>query len=65
MHSFIHYSPSMDVEAYWDATPLQLHDSSTLASNSDACWGLQIGSTITNGTLLPQFEFRGMSGGII
>jgi hypothetical protein len=65
MHSFIHYLPSTDVEAYPDATPLQSHDSSTLTSYSDACWGLQIGSAVADGTLLPQFKFRSMSGSIV
>jgi hypothetical protein len=65
MHSFIHYPPSMDLEAYQGATPPQSHDSSTLTSHSNACWGLQIGSAIANGTLLPLFKFRSMSGGIV
>jgi hypothetical protein len=65
MHSFIHYPPSMDAEDYQDATPLQSHDSSTLTSYSKACWGSQNGSAITNGTLLPLFKFRSMSGGIV
>jgi hypothetical protein len=65
MHSFIHYPPSMDVEAYQDVTPPQSHDSSTLTPYSDACWGLQIGSAIADGTLLPPFKFRSMSGGIV
>jgi hypothetical protein len=65
MHSFIHYSPSTDVEAYRDATPPQSHDSSTLTSYSNACWGLQIGSAVANGTLLPLFKFRSMSGSIV
>jgi hypothetical protein len=65
MHSFIHYPPSTDVEAYQDATPPQSHNSSTLTSYSNACWGSQIGSPIVDGTLLPLFKFRSMSGGIV
>ncbi len=65
MHFFIHYPLSTDVEAYQDATPLQSHDSSTLTSYSDACWGLQISSAVTNGTLLLLFKFKSMSGGIV
>ncbi len=38
---------------------------STLTSYSDACWGSQIGGAISNGTLLPLFKFRSMSGGIV
>jgi hypothetical protein len=64
MHSFIHYPPSTDVEAYRDATPPTVVTSSTISSYSNACWGSQIGSAITDGTLLPLFKFRSMSGGI-
>jgi hypothetical protein len=65
MHSFIHYPSLTDVEAYQDATPPQSHNSSTLTSYNNACWGSQIGSTITDGTLLPLFKFRSMSGSIV
>jgi hypothetical protein len=65
MHSFIHYPPTTDVEAYTDTTPPTATNLSTLSSYSDACWGSQIGSTVANGTLLPLFKFRSMSGGII
>ncbi len=55
MHSFIHYPPppSMDVKAYNDATPPKPTNSSTLSSYSNTCWGLQIGSTVADGTLIP------------
>jgi hypothetical protein len=65
MHSFIHYLPTTDVEAYTDATPPTANSSSTLSSYSDACWGLQISSAVANRTLLPCFKFRSISGGII
>ena len=39
--------------------------SSTLSSYSDACWGSQIGNAVADGTLLPLFKFRSMSGGIV
>jgi hypothetical protein len=65
MHSFIHYPPSTEVEAYQDATPLQSHDSSTRTSYSNSCWGSQIGSAVADGSLLPLFKFRSMSGGIV
>ena len=61
MHSFIHYLPTTDVETYIDATPPTANNLSTLSSYSDACWGLQIGSTVANGTLFPLFKFRSMS----
>jgi hypothetical protein len=65
MHSNIHFLPSTDVEAYTDALPPTLTNSSTLLSYSDACWGSQIGNAVADGTLLPLFKFRSMSDGII
>ena len=65
MHCYIHFPPSTDVEAYTDAIPPTPETSSTLSSYSDACWGSQIGSAISDGTLLPLFKFRSMSGGIV
>ena len=59
MHSYIHFPPSTDIEAYTDALPPTLTNSSTLSSyHSDACWGLQIGNAVSDGTLLPLFKFR-------
>jgi hypothetical protein len=65
MHSYIHFSPSTDVEAYTAALPPTLTNSSTLSSYSDVCWGLQIGNVVADGTLLPLFIFRSMTGEII
>jgi hypothetical protein len=65
MHSFIHYPPSTDVEAYNDATSPKPTNSSTLSSYSDACWSLQIGSAVADGTILPLLKFRSMSSGIV
>ncbi len=65
MHSFIHYPPSTDIEAYQDATAPTVINLSTLSSYSDACWGSQIGSAVMDGTLLPLFKFWSMSGGIV
>ncbi len=65
MHSFIHFSPSTNVEAYKDAVPPKPINSSTLSAYSDACWGSQIGSAIANSTLLPLFQFCSMNGSII
>jgi hypothetical protein len=65
MHSYIHFPPPTNVEAYTNALPPTLTNSSTLSSYSDACWGLQIGNAVADGTLLPLFKFRSMSGGII
>jgi hypothetical protein len=38
---------------------------SPLTSYSDACWGSQIGLAVRDGTLLPLYKCRSMSGGII
>ena len=65
MHCYIHFPSSTDVEAYTDALPPTQTTSSTLLSYSDACWGLQIGSAVADGTLLLLFKFRSMSGGIV
>jgi hypothetical protein len=63
MLSFIHYLPTTDVDAYTDATPPTVNNSSTLSSYSDACWGSQIGSAVADRTFLPLFKFRSMSSG--
>jgi hypothetical protein len=65
MHSYIHYPPSSDAEAYADALPPTTSNSHTLTAYSDACWGSQLGSSVADGTLLPLFKFRSMNGGII
>jgi hypothetical protein len=65
MYSFIHYPSTTDVEAYTDATPSTANNSSSLSSYSDACWGLQIGNAVANGTLFPLFKFRNMSSNIV
>jgi hypothetical protein len=57
MHSYVHYSPLTNIEAYKDAILPTLTNSSTLSAYSDACWGLQIGSVVTDGTLLPLSSF--------
>jgi hypothetical protein len=65
MHSYIHYPPSTNVEAYTNGIPPKLPTTRTLLAYSDACWGLQIGNAVAEGTLLPLFKFRSMNGGII
>jgi hypothetical protein len=64
VHTFIHFPDSSDVEAYTDAKPPSPSHQSPLTTYSDACWGSQIGSAIRDGTLLPLFKCRSMSGGI-
>jgi hypothetical protein len=65
MHSYITFPPSTNVEAYTDALSPTLTNSSTLSFYSDACWGSQSGNAVADGTLLPLFKFRSMTGGII
>ncbi len=65
MHSYIHFTPPPDVEAYNNAIPPKLGSSSTLFAYSNACWALQIGLAIANGTLLPLFKFQSMNSGIV
>ncbi len=65
MHSYIHYHPSSDVEAYTNTTPPKLGSLSTLSAYHDACWGSPIGSAVADGTLLPLFKFHSMNSGIV
>jgi hypothetical protein len=65
MHSYVHYPPLTNVEAYTDAILSTPTNSSTLLAYSDACGGSQIGSAVADGTLLPLFKFRSMNGSIV
>ena len=65
INSYVHFPPSSDVEAYTDAIPPSREKGAPLSSYSDACWGSQIGSTVPDGTFLPLFKFRSMSGGVV
>ena len=65
MHSYIHYAPPTDAEAYNDAVPPTLGQSDTILAYSNACWGSQLGSAVADGTLLPLFKFCSMNGDII
>ena len=65
IHSCVHFPTSLDVEAYTDAIPPPRENGAPLTSYSDACWGSQIGSAVRDGTLLPLFKFRSMSGGVV
>jgi hypothetical protein len=66
MHSYSHFLPSSDTKAYTDMIPPKLQSNlSTLSTYAGACWGSQIGNAVADGTLLPLFKFRSMSGGII
>jgi hypothetical protein len=61
----MHFPLFSAVEAYQNALPPEHANSLTLSSYRDACWGSQIGNAIADGTLLPLFKFRRMSGGIV
>ncbi len=65
MHSYIHYPPSTNVEAYTDAFPQNLSMMRTILAYSNACWGSQIRNAVAEGTLLPLFKFQSMNGGIV
>jgi hypothetical protein len=64
-YTFVHFPDSSDIEAYTDAKPPCPSHQSPLTSNSNACWGSQIGSAVCDGTLLPLFKCCRMSGGIV
>ncbi len=57
MHSYIHYPPLMDIEAYTDTAPPTPSTTPTISAYSNACWGSQIGNAVAEGTLLPLFKF--------
>jgi hypothetical protein len=65
IHTYVHFPTPTDVEAYTDATPPSQTNCAPLTTYSDACWGSQIGSAVRDGTLLPLFKFRSMSGGVV
>ncbi|KAL7549915.1 hypothetical protein ACHAWF_013170 [Thalassiosira exigua] len=65
MHTYVHYPPSSDVEAYDDAIPPVLGSSHKCATYSYTYWGSQIGNAVREGIMLPLFKFRSMSGGIV
>ena len=65
VHTFVHFPDSSDVEAYTDAQPPSPSHQSPLTTYSDVCWVSQIGSAVRDGTLLPLFKIRSMSGGTI
>jgi hypothetical protein len=65
IHTYVHFPDSLDVKAYTDAIPPSRITCAPLTAYSHACWGSQIGSAVCDGTLLPLFKFRSMSGGIV
>jgi hypothetical protein len=65
VHTFLHHPDISDAEAFTDAVPPNLERRQHLTTYSDACWGSQLGSSVHDGTLLPLFKQRSMSGAII
>ena len=65
LQAFNHFPNHHDKEAYTDATPPSPTECHELTGYSDACWGSQIGNTITDGTPLELFKFRSLSGILI
>jgi hypothetical protein len=65
IHTYVLFPDSSDVEVYTDAIPPSWTKCAPLTSYSNACWGLQIGSAVCDGTLLPLFKFRSMSGDVV
>ncbi len=62
----MHFPDSSNVEAYTDAKPPSPSHSSLLTLHIVTLAGaLKIGSAVRDGTLLPLFKCRSMSGGII
>jgi hypothetical protein len=57
MHSYIHYPPLTDIEAYTDTAPPTPSTIPTISAYSDACWGSIIGNAVAEGTFLPLFKF--------
>ena len=65
IHTYVHFPDLSDVEAYIDTVPPSESNCAPLTAYSNACWGSQLGSAVRDGTLLPLFKFRSMSGGIV
>ena len=65
IQAFNHFPAHHDKEAYTDATPPAPGDVSHLTGYSDACWGGQFGNAVPDGTPLPLFKYRSISGYVI
>ena len=66
IQAFNHFPHHHDKEAYSDATPPPSPaDCNNLTAFSDACWGGQFGNAVPDGTPLPLFKFRSLSGYIV
>jgi hypothetical protein len=65
LHSYLHHPDASDAEAYDDALPPPPHRLGRLTTYSDACWGSQLGNSVSPGTSIPLFKFRSMSGAVV
>ena len=63
--AFVHYTFHHDLEAYNDAVPPTAAEQHELTGYSDACWGSQLGSSVTPGTEIAMFKLRSMSGFVV
>jgi hypothetical protein len=65
IHTFLHHPHKSDLEAFDDAVPPSHGEAHRMTTYTDANWGSQIGNAIREGTPLPLFKFRSMSGAIV
>ncbi len=63
--AFVHFPFHHDVEAYSDALPPTAAEHCMLTGYSDACWGSQLGTSVSVGSEIEMFKLRSMSGYII
>ena len=66
MHTHVHFpADSTDREAYSDAKPPTAATAHKMTTYSDACWGGQYGEAVRDGTPLPLFKYRSLSGYVV
>ena len=62
---YIHFPFHHDIEAFKDALPPTAAEHHCLTAYSDACWGSQLGSSVSPGTEIEMYKLRSMSGYIV
>ena len=65
IHTFLHHPHRSDMEAFTDAVAPSPEEAHRMTTYTDANWGSQIGNAVKEGTPLPLFKFRSMSGAIV
>ena len=65
LQSHLHFPFGHDKEAYSDAHAPLPHHAHLCTSYTDACWGSQIGSSVPDGTEIPLWKYRSMSGYVV